>query len=201
MEIITRKYALSTGLPKYFTGKKCSHGHLTYRYTKSGSCSACISAANGRSPLTAIDDAGAIPQHDLRRGEPIHVDPAMVEQLRGYDCDTTMVKVAVYDADANLIHEVARNLLQARYPAVDASAFRVPLRVHRRLADGVALYLIRCHPADSDLLTATGHAMIQGRNDAHRVAERVYEAVLARSLADADAEHPGPPPLAPGVLT
>lgn len=37
-----RKQAQNAGLKKYFTGRKCLKGHLTYRYTNSGSCSSCV---------------------------------------------------------------------------------------------------------------------------------------------------------------
>lgn len=42
MNIITRKEAKLAGLNKYFTGERCINGHLTERYTASGSCSECI---------------------------------------------------------------------------------------------------------------------------------------------------------------
>lgn len=37
----TRKMAKERGARTYFTGKPCKHGHLTYRATTSGHCSAC----------------------------------------------------------------------------------------------------------------------------------------------------------------
>lgn len=43
MEIITRKDAKTAGLTKYFTGKPCSHGHVSQRNTASGMCCQCAS--------------------------------------------------------------------------------------------------------------------------------------------------------------
>ncbi len=198
MEIITRKYAKSVGLPKYYTGKSCIHGHNTYRYTKSGTCSACVAAANTGRPMgEQPHDPAAATQ---RRGEPVTVDPAVATQLREYDGDTVVARVRVYECDGPMIVDIARGMLQARFPALNADLFRTSPKPLDR-AGGTALYPLRCHPEDRDALIATGCAMIQGRNDGARVAERIYKSVLARSLADADAEHPGPPPLAPGVLT
>jgi len=37
-----RPEAVKLGLSKYTTGRPCKNGHLTYRYTVSASCSACV---------------------------------------------------------------------------------------------------------------------------------------------------------------
>lgn len=50
MEILTRKVALELGFKTYYTGKPCTHGHLSYRYASSGSCADCIKSANGHAP-------------------------------------------------------------------------------------------------------------------------------------------------------
>jgi hypothetical protein len=39
--IVTRREALARGLSKYFTGKPCLHGHLSARYSRSGTCITC----------------------------------------------------------------------------------------------------------------------------------------------------------------
>ena len=41
MNIITRSEAKSQGLPHYFTGRPCKHGHISERYTSSGVCVCC----------------------------------------------------------------------------------------------------------------------------------------------------------------
>lgn len=41
MEIITRKEAREKGLPQYFTGKPCKHGHVDVRSTKTKICKSC----------------------------------------------------------------------------------------------------------------------------------------------------------------
>jgi 5-methylcytosine-specific restriction endonuclease McrA len=40
-EIISRAQAQARGLPKYFTGKSCKHGHVSPRRTVNGVCIAC----------------------------------------------------------------------------------------------------------------------------------------------------------------
>lgn len=39
--IIPRKTAISEGLPRYFTGKPCKHGHITERKLSNGECIGC----------------------------------------------------------------------------------------------------------------------------------------------------------------
>lgn len=43
MENITRKEAKAKGLNRYFTGKRCKHGHVAQRYTRDAHCAECIS--------------------------------------------------------------------------------------------------------------------------------------------------------------
>lgn len=50
MEIISAKDARAAGLNKYYTGKRCLHGHDSERYVKGGTCIACVYAANGLAP-------------------------------------------------------------------------------------------------------------------------------------------------------
>lgn len=38
-----RNAAISAGEPKFFTGRPCNKGHVTYRYTISGACAQCMS--------------------------------------------------------------------------------------------------------------------------------------------------------------
>ena len=40
-EIMSRKQAKEQGLDKYYTGKPCPHGHLSFRYTCNSACQAC----------------------------------------------------------------------------------------------------------------------------------------------------------------
>jgi hypothetical protein len=42
MDLISRKEALSLGLPRYFTGKPCKNGHVDARSTAMESCMECI---------------------------------------------------------------------------------------------------------------------------------------------------------------
>ncbi|ELY2745922.1 hypothetical protein [Cronobacter sakazakii] len=41
MERITQAEALDKGLTRFYTGRKCIHGHYSERYTISGECVQC----------------------------------------------------------------------------------------------------------------------------------------------------------------
>lgn len=40
--IVTRAEAREMGLPRYFTGKPCPHGHVAERFTSGGGCRECL---------------------------------------------------------------------------------------------------------------------------------------------------------------
>ncbi len=40
--VVTRAEAKKAGSPRYFTGKPCSYGHVTERFTSGGSCRECL---------------------------------------------------------------------------------------------------------------------------------------------------------------
>jgi hypothetical protein len=42
MAAATRKEALQKGLVRFYTGKPCSHGHLSERYATTGACIECL---------------------------------------------------------------------------------------------------------------------------------------------------------------
>ena len=44
--MITRQDAISQGLPRYFTGQPCKHGHIAERYTGNKTCCVCANAAS-----------------------------------------------------------------------------------------------------------------------------------------------------------
>jgi len=45
MQIKNRKSAIAAGDWKYFTGKPCRHGHLSWRYTSSSVCCECLTVS------------------------------------------------------------------------------------------------------------------------------------------------------------
>jgi len=45
MDVIGRRDAANAGLKRYYTGKPCANGHLSYRYTTTAACYQCCKAA------------------------------------------------------------------------------------------------------------------------------------------------------------
>lgn len=58
----TRAEAAAKHLTRYYTGKPCQKGHLSHRYTKSGSCAKCRSDAGA-----ALWKAGLRPKPEARK--------------------------------------------------------------------------------------------------------------------------------------
>lgn len=68
MNIIARKEALRLGQTTYYTGKPCSNGHLSPKYSTSGGCISCI---NDRSKIkdVSIDKILSLISYDPETGE------------------------------------------------------------------------------------------------------------------------------------
>ena len=66
-EIITRKDARARGLPWYFTGRECKHGHVSEHYVGNAQCRRCCNeAARARTALQY--NQGRITHADPERG-------------------------------------------------------------------------------------------------------------------------------------
>lgn len=50
MRVLKRREAKSLGLHRYYTGKQCSHGHTSERFTSSGYCTECYEKKKSNSP-------------------------------------------------------------------------------------------------------------------------------------------------------
>lgn len=50
MDVIIRGQAKAAGLKRYYTGVKCKHGHLSERFTSSGTCVTCVYTIYKRKP-------------------------------------------------------------------------------------------------------------------------------------------------------
>lgn len=46
--IVTLREAVERGLPRYFLGRPCKHGHLSDRYTSNANCVACLNVVIAR---------------------------------------------------------------------------------------------------------------------------------------------------------
>ena len=73
--IVTRVEARATGLVRYFSGRKCPHGHVCERYVSSGGCVECLrgreKSYRAPRPLTAAERR----QYNARRRARWAADP------------------------------------------------------------------------------------------------------------------------------
>lgn len=141
MDIIERAEAKAKGLNTYFTGRPCRNGHLTYRYTLSGSCSECI---NGD------------------RHAP--VDPTKPAR-REAKAQLVLLRVRAYDGDRDNIAAAAWALAVMRYPVLLPADIDPKLLPSDKTA-GTALYAFYCHAEDvAQLREIAKAAMAQHQSD------------------------------------
>jgi len=66
MEIVERRKAIESGLPRFYTGKTCKHGHVSERYTSTGGCIACLRPDIAKPPTAPTVDVRALAIADGR---------------------------------------------------------------------------------------------------------------------------------------
>jgi hypothetical protein len=129
MKIMTRKQAEALGESKYFTGEVCKNGHLSYRYTSSGTCESCIRGYNGvRSAENSV--ARAERQEKMIR---------LTETLS----DFVDIKIPCALSDLTTLKNVVTAFAQVRCLDIEASNVWNPIPKHGML------YKVKCHPDDA----------------------------------------------------
>lgn len=141
MEIIERQAAMRKGLTKFYTGRPCKNGHLSYRYVKSGGCAACIQLANGRS-----------------------VDDPNVDARREAKAQLVQVKIRLFQVDLEVFKAAAHAMTLARFPVLKLGDV-FPGLLPTDSAAGTALYKFNCHETDISQLREIAAGLLA----AHRV--------------------------------
>ena len=77
-----RANAAEAGMFKYFTGRPCTRGHLTLRYTKTGGCIACNNIAH-QERSKKLREVVSVKQQGLTKVT-LHVHPNDVKALTDY---------------------------------------------------------------------------------------------------------------------
>jgi hypothetical protein len=162
MEIISRAEAKQKQKSTYFTGQPCKHGHVTYRYTQSGTCSQCINGDHKR-----IVDPNSMARKEAK-------------------AQLVQVRVRAFDDDRDNIAAAAWALAVMRFPILTQGDVDPRLLPGDRTA-GTGLYAFYCHEADVGTLRAIAAAAINQRGalNAQAVAAK-REEVLRANLAAAD---------------
>lgn len=119
-QILTRKDAKILAMKHYSTGKACSKGHVSYRYTSSGACAMCISDAR------AGGEAKTMPRPRVDHGPEIAAMNARREATELAISDLILTKELVNDKDIRIIFETAVALCIAEHPVLAHHKFTMP---------------------------------------------------------------------------
>lgn len=119
-QIITRKDAKMLSMKHYSTGKPCSKGHFSYRYTSSGACAVCISDARSggqakTTPRPRIDYSAEVEAINIQR-----------EQIETALMDLVLTKELVHDKDIRIIFDTAVAFCLAEHPVLEHHKFTMP---------------------------------------------------------------------------
>lgn len=164
MEIISRAEAKLKQKSTYFTGQPCKHGHLTYRYTQSGTCSECINGDHKR-----VVDPNALARKEAK-------------------AQLVQVRIRAFDDERDNIAAAAWALAVMRFPVLTQGDVDPRLLPGDRTA-GTGLYAFYCHDEDVGTLRGIGAAAINQRSAASAQAvaakrEEVLRANLAAAYVD-----------------
>ena len=152
MEIKTRKQAMLDGENTYFTGTPCKNGHITYRYSQSGSCHDCI---NGHKISAESHAARA---RELRLSE----TAATLRTKLDAKAALVLVRVRIIPKIREQVSLAAFALASMRYPCLttlDVDPELVP--TDRHAGSGQALYAFYCHDEDIDALRTIAASMLR----------------------------------------
>lgn len=140
-----RKSAIAMGSKKYYTGEQCKAGHLSARYTQSGSCQACI--------LKSSRDA-ACNFAPVEQREPGELTPSALAMQQTIDVPVRCRVEKVVE-----IRKLAGELLACRYPGINPNQAWSG-RAGTKGSGGTLLYSFKLHPDDVDFVRATAGAML-----------------------------------------
>ena len=139
MEKISRKDAAQKGQTTYFTGEQCKHGHIAYRYVKSGACSDCIKFANGAQVLPNAAERKAAKEMMLS------------VKIRGYFEDREALAAAAY------------GLALMRCPVLAMGDVDPRTLPQGKEPSGTALFSFLCFQEDVDALRGIANGMLAAR--------------------------------------
>jgi hypothetical protein len=148
MEIKTRKQAMMAGENRYFTGKPCKNGHMSFRYVQSGACYDCINA--GR----ISEDSPTAKAREQRLTE-----AATVLQAKNLVKENlALVKVRLFPSEREGVALAAYALAAMRFPSLAPADIDPRVAPIGREPSGTALYSFYCHDEDIAALRAAAAA-------------------------------------------
>lgn len=167
-----RTEAKKLGHNTYETGRECKNGHLTYRYTQSGTCAGCINAANGR---------GAPTPTGQKREERLAHDAAAAA-LKEARAQLVQVKLRAFNEDLEALKAAAHAFGVMRCPALTMGHV-YPGLLALDAVGGTALYKFNCHMGDVEPLRALAVSMVNARANASGAGAAGYQMAVERVTA------------------
>jgi hypothetical protein len=194
MEITSRSEAKKNGASQYFTNLPCRNGHITYRYTQSGSCSACINRPTEGNPIPnkERDERRAAEfELKLKREERKAQEALLSQQMQ----ETRAERLRLKALELELKSSRRRQSEQAKHNLMNLTKFKTRvflqdmgrfrqlvhaaalmrdpgIEAHRLWTDSpgtagdgwTAVFTFACFPEDVDMLVKAGVAMFTATN-------------------------------------
>lgn len=182
----SRKQAVEAGESKYFTGKPCRNGHVSFRYTQSGTCVDCVSIsskANRAQVDGSLDEFQK--QREARKAKmlapAIAARNARTEALRSL----TEIRIAIHPENVYALFDIAIGLCLAAFPVLD----RMDVLPATQPIRGTPLYKVRVPLDMAQTMRDVANEFWRRSNvDVERERERIQSAIERQ--ADDDAEQP-----------
>jgi hypothetical protein len=218
MEISSRSEAQKTGKSQYFTNLPCRNGHITYRYTQSGSCSACVNRPTEGNPIPnkeRDERREAEFELKLKREERKAAELKSIAESRAERLRLKALELELKSSRRRQSEQAKHNLMnltkfKTRVFLQDMGRFRqlvhaaalmrdLGIEAHRLWTDSpgtagdgwTAVFTFACFPEDVDMLRTAAVAMFTATNQliaGEVIAERDRRMAALDALVDAGDE-------------
>lgn len=184
--MMSRKEAAEAGKGKYFTGKPCKNGHVSYRYTQSGTCVDCV-AISAKANRVHID--GSLDEFQKQREE--RKAQMLAPTLAARNARTEAlhslieIRIAIHPQNVHTLFEIAIGLCLAAYPILD----RMDVLPATQPIRGTPLYKVRV-PLDMAQTMRDVANEFWKRNNLDVEAERLRIQAAIERQADDESEQP-----------
>lgn len=142
MEVKTRKQAMLDGENKYFTGRPCRNGHMSFRYVQSGSCYDCINGSK------ISPDSPSVVAREKRLNEVA----ANLKAKQTVKENLALIRVRIFHGQREEVAAAAYALAAVRYPMLTLDDIDPKLAPTDKHEHGGAMYAFYCHDEDISML-------------------------------------------------
>lgn len=139
LPVLTRKDAQERGHYRYYTGRMCKHGHVGWRYTKTGICCECATTRSKASYASAVKPE--------------------VQNLAGI----LVIEVRSSNRNKPLLDDFAFNLSRARWPQIERVDVCPMMAGYQSCGQGTFLYRYHVHGDDADLVANYAKVLLSTR--------------------------------------